>query len=405
MTRRAIWDPWGIGRGTVLLALALALGFLAIKQAMIQSLGKASPDLILSIDPTSAAAIDSSYRKAFDELATGRGDPAQWTARARAALRHAPLSAAMIRIAAVDPNEASRSTRLLRLAEKVSRRDALTQLSLIEIAVQENRIDQALLQYDRALSIYPDLGPTLFPVLAAAIDSEDIRNVVAALAQQHRPWINNFLDFAVRQAQSTDIARLLMKLDHGPNAVPVARQYEAALVGRLAAQGKYAIARTIAIRAMGNDAEAIDRLSFSQNTWQNMVRPLSWTESEIEGVSALLQPDGSVAVTASPGTAGLAMFRIAVLTPGAYRFSVKAFPAQDMASAGGRWIALCLSNDRSTQELANIAIDGQRPALVNSIVNVPEKCGAVRWDFVIDNSAGSSESGIDLSEFSLNRQS
>lgn len=397
--------PKSIGRGIVLLALAVLGGGVAAAQAIVQSLAKASPDLVLSLAPAHGPTIDRRYRASLDELAAGTSKSAGWANLARASLRAAPLSPAMIRIIAADPAEAARSSGLMHLAERVSRRDALTQLSLIETAVQEGRIDLALTHYDRALSIYPDLGPILFPVLGGAIDGEDIRHGVAAVARQRRPWINNFLQYAIRAAKPAAVASLLAELDHGPGALAAARQHEAALVGRLIEQGNYPAARTVAARALGENAGTLDRFGFTPETWQNAVRPLSWTEGEIEGVDTMLQPDGSVAVSASPGIAGLAMFRVAILPAGTYRFAVTTSADPELAAAGGHWTLLCLSGTgQPTRKIAGVDSHAQRLGPVATMIEVPQQCSAVRIDFVVDNSDGSTNAGMVLRDFTLARQ-
>jgi len=383
----------------MLVLVALFLGWTVTRSAFVQVLSRGSPSTALHLDPTNGTALKAAYGQALAKGEMSTGQSHAWAGRARRSVESSPLSASMIRIIATDPTR-PRAYQLLGIAERVSRRDALMQLALVEAAVASGQVGQALRHYDRALSVYPDLRPTLFPVLASAIAEPAIRADLARIAYERRPWINSFLAYAARQSASpSSVASLLEQIGSVPGASQDLREHAAVLAGRFVGAEDYASAHQLALRSAGSDAAWIDRPSFAPATWAQPTRPLTWATAETEGVNAQLDPDNAVMVSAGPGSAGMAMFRVLLPRPGRYQFSVTSEPPLDgTAPAGGRWTLFCLRGHGQTAvPLADIALTPGRKAAVAQSIIVPANCAAVRLDFAVDNSEGGTDAGVLLS--------
>lgn len=398
---RPLFGPSGVGRAVVMAVAALLLGWWTVRDALVEALARQRPNVALRLDPTDAVALATDFRL---KIANHPPSPAalhDWAMRARTSLAGAPLSASMVRMVASDP-ATPQSKQLLQLAERISRRDALLQIALIEAAVFAGRIDLALTHYDRALSIYPDTRPLLFPVLASAIEQPAVRAGLIDVTHRRRPWIGAFLAYAVQQAPSAHaVADLLTRLDHGSNAYPGVKGEEAALAVRLLASHDYRTAHALAQRSIGSDAAAIDRPGFSTATWATATRPLTWTTVEAESIDT--QPDGStVTVTAGPGSSGLAFYRVLIPPPGRYRFAATAAPSQDgISMAAGSWNLICLGVSGQPTQLGTVRTNPAGAATVNLPVTVDSGCGAVRIGFTIDNIDGSGESSIVLRDLAF----
>lgn len=387
--------------------MGLVLAVVATRDALVQNAARGRPDFVLRLDPTNATALNTQFR---NELEGQPGAPpapppalGDWAARARASLRAAPLSAAMVRMVSADPAQSPKQAEAtLHLAERLSRRDVLTQLALIETAVNAGQVDTALRHYDHALSIYPDMRTILFPLLANGMAEPDIQRGIVALARRQRPWIAPFFAFAVQSSSAPQaVAATLATLDHGPQALGDARAHEAALANRLAATGDYALARRVAMRAAGTDAAAIDRAGFSAATWGQPTRPLTWSATEDDSIDAQLQGDDQLAISVLPGRAGLAIFRMLVRTPGAYRFTAHAAAPADLTATGGRWGILCLqAGGKTGPSLADIPVAAGK-STSTALISIPAACAAVRVAFSIDNVNGSSDAGILLRDIAL----
>lgn len=387
-------------RGLALALLALILAGYAARDALVQSAARSRPEFVLGLDPTNATALRTSFRSRLAEQSSAPVQLDVWAERARSSLLSAPLSVAMVSMVSTDPTH-EHAQETLHLAEQLSRRDSLTQLALIEIALRAGKVNTALLHYDRALSIYPDMRTILFPVLANAIARPAVQQGIVALARQQRPWINTFFAFAVQSSEAPEaVASTLAAIDHGPRAVANARLHEAALAKRLTDIGRYALARRVAMRAAGPDAAWIDRAGFAPATWARPTRPLTWSRTEDDAIDTQLQPDNHLLVSILPGRSGLAVFRVLVLEPGPYRFTFGTSVPQDMTAAPGYWNIICLRTGSKASSLALIPLNPAK-AISTAPVTITPDCAAVRLDFTIDNINGGSDAGVLLHDVGL----
>jgi tetratricopeptide (TPR) repeat protein len=399
-----IFDARRWGRGVTLAAVTLPLALTAGATALAQALARSNPNFALRLDSGNSIA----NAEAFDRTMTGgklkREQLVNWAARGRRALLEMPLSTAMVRLASLDPElPPARSTALLATGERLSRRDALTQLALIEAAVQTGRVDLALAHYDRALSIYPDMREVLFPVLAGALAVSDVRSGIANLARRRRPWMEPFIAFAIQQPDAAaPMAKLLTRVDRDPSAWPLARQYEGVLASAQANRGEYAAALRLARRASEPHVAVWDQLDFSPSAWAEQLRPLAWASGNAEGVSSDLQSDGTVIVTVGAGASGRALTRILVPAPGRYRLVARVDIETEVPGAPGHWTLACLTaGGHSSSPLSTLAIDPTLPTGTETTLNVPAGCAAVRIEFIIDNSANSGDAALILRSISL----
>lgn len=124
-----------------------------------------------------------------DAVARARAD-------AREALgRDATLPAAWRTLAVTLPEGSADTPRLLKVAQWLSRRDALTQIALIEERVGRNDIAGALRHYDVVLRISTAYDPLLFPVLVAAASDPEIRPAFARQLVAAPMWRRRFLSY------------------------------------------------------------------------------------------------------------------------------------------------------------------------------------------------------------------
>lgn len=391
-------------RGVIFAIITLGVGWFSAQDALVRSMARRSPDTSLNFHPYNPIALAQKFARQSETTSPAALEKQLpvWDLRARSALKDAPLNAAMLRIIGTTPGY-SNTGRLLALAEQVSRRDSLLQLAMIEAAVERNDIPTALVHYDRALSIYPDLRPLLFPVLTGAMTDPDIRKGFIALAGQGRPWVSPFLAYAVRQGDTPSaIVIVLEALDRMPDQVPDIHEHQAALIARLLGEGDYVRAHSLAQRAAAGDAARIDRIDFTPDTWATPVRPLSWATTETDGINAQLENDNQVLVSVSPAVTGLAIFRILLRPPGHYRFTATAAPGDDTNAASGRWTLLCLRpGNAPTRSMGEYPVDAKRTITLSKDITVPVGCAAMRVDFTVDNSRGSTDGAILLRDIAL----
>ncbi len=86
--------------------------------------------------------------------------------------------------------------RLVQMSARLSRRDAGTQLWLIEAAAQRNDTGETLEHYDIALRTKADTRDILFPRLLNAIDDAEIRQALKPYVHGKNRWIAEFISYA-----------------------------------------------------------------------------------------------------------------------------------------------------------------------------------------------------------------
>ena len=87
--------------------------------------------------------------------------------------------------------ETGAGAQLLRLAQRVSRRDLETQLYLLELRAREGNIEESLRHYDALLLSRPETSSMLLGILARGLGDRDLRKALAEYAG--RDWVINLI--------------------------------------------------------------------------------------------------------------------------------------------------------------------------------------------------------------------
>lgn len=319
--------------------------------------------------------------------------------RARLSLLHNPLSVTSLSILALQADASGAGLEharpLMSAAERLSRRDLLMQLWLIEDRVRQEDVAGALRHYDRALSIYPEAEPLLFPILAGALDTPDIRKGLLGYVKARRPWVRSFLDFATGHAPPTALAELLINVDGGDRPSSFTRPFEAGLLRNAVAAQQFGFARVLTRRLAKGMPPEWQELVPSQASSAQDLQPLTWATSEDPAFQ--LQPDGRGAVLdIAPDGQGIAIYRVIFPTPGTYRL-VQQMSATDSDGLQARWDFTCFGTTAS-----NIASLPALPATATSLqVTIPEGCTAVRLALIVGGIDRASASGISFQRLAL----
>jgi hypothetical protein len=127
------------------------------------------------------------------------GRRSNWVSLAQQSLRDEPLNPRAVRLLhsaqQLDKKKASANA-LLALADRITRRDVLTQILLIEANVEKDDIGATLKHYDTALTTSIEARDILFPILAEAMSDQSILTHLAKVFKNERPWRMGFLYYA-----------------------------------------------------------------------------------------------------------------------------------------------------------------------------------------------------------------
>lgn len=295
-------------------------------------------------------------------------------ALSRRALRQDPTTVAAAStlglVRSID-GDAADARRVMRYAERLSRRDLATQVWAIEDAVGRGDVAGALGHYDTALRTSGQAAGILFPVLATAIDNADVRaSLVRRLAD--RPlWQGGFLDYAaVNAPDPRAVARLFAAIR--PPALPPSAGAHAALLTRLVDNGApdlawryYARLRPGADRARSRDPGFAVALAAPF--------PFDWVVGTDPGIVAVLRGGGEAFdFAAPPSVSGTLLYQLQALPAGRYRLTGHSRGVDEPDETAPFWSLSC----RNGVELGRVAVTASARAGggFNGTVTVPAGC-------------------------------
>lgn len=234
-------------------------------------------------------------------------------------------------------------------AERLSRRDATTQLWAIEDAVARGDIAGALRHYDIALRVRPGLGEVLYPVLTAASAEPAIRRHLTRTLAANAPWSDSFVDFASGNGKDPEaVASLFQNLQRAGVNVPQSSWTTviAALLASpnpVAAWTYYASIRSGAQRTRSRDP------GFAANL--QAPSALDWVAVNDDGVTSTIGP-GVFDFAAPASVSGPLVRQVQLLPAGTYRLQGQSEGIEQSPDALPYWTLTC----RDGKELGRVDV-------------------------------------------------
>ena len=265
--------------------------------------------------------------------------------RARLTLVGRPLNSqvyAGLGIAASnDANRQTEADRFMALADRIGRREPISQLWLIEKSAAAGDVPETLRHYNRILSTKPELSATLFPVLATAIDFPEIRQAILPYLRYQRPWVKDFVTFAASNSKVDSIVELLgSSMSSIRGEVYVGAKSE--VIYRLAEAGRADEALDFARQSYPDlDLAGFSTLSISPATTDKRLGRFAWQLQSNDKVESVLSDGGSIHVTIQPSTQAVIITR-ALLVNSAHNHSIK-FIADQMDGSSSAVFDLTIS--------------------------------------------------------------
>lgn len=395
------------------LLTALGVAMLALPAYHISELAYLranDPQSAYTIKPDDALAVTGtmSARLAADPaFVPGESDLASM----RAALVSQPLSPDLLALSGLyrdAKGQNAEAEAFIQAANRVSRRSALAELALIEGASSSGDIGAAIRHYHAALSVHPDLQPSLLPILSAALTYPEVRAALKPYIARPVRWSGAFLSMAAREAGAAELEALL-------EPVPPALREEAyrpglaAILHRLALErGSEAAARFAAQLIPGFAPAALSDFGLSEATSDERLGQLAWSFRSSEGIAAELGSDQVLTITAQPLFRGAAASRDLLVQGGAnYLFNQRVSFGSEAVKPRLRWTAACVKPGEGKLEPF---WDQPVPASSNTVryrtpVPVPADCSVVRFTLEVAGPDGQMPATVSLSELGFVRQS
>lgn len=312
---------------------------------------------------------------------------------ARGALRLSPVSVPAVRAladAAALRGDLPRADRLFAYSERLSRRDLLTQMWLIEERVRHGDVGGALVHYDRALKTSLRARAVLFPVLVGAAADPVIARGLGLYLSRGAAWGPDFLAvMAEAPAGSPDaLGRLLLAARLRPD-VAAQRGPLGAGVARLVATGRYGAAYAAYARAVKAPrvAAPVRDGGFEADP---LLPPFDWSLAAEGDLSASREPavggGTELVLRAANGRGGELARQLTLLRPGRYRLALTASRAgRDPVARAAVTIACAAGGG----ELVRVPLSSAARMRLGGVFAVPAGCPA-QW-VVIAAPAGLSE--------------
>lgn len=246
---------------------------------------------------------------------------------AQSALRRDPLNPGALRALALyydGAKEPKKAERLAVLSDRVTRRDPLTQILLVQYAARGSDEDAALDHLDSALTTVDRGREQIFPIISAQLQNAELRKALPRLVKPRNTWMAEYLDYVMRYDQGGAKVAAEILLDAAPrNAAPVYAKMGDDLLSSLAEAGELELLKQTYARARGDRPDVTQLPTFDRATIDPAIGWLSWTGVGDGSAGADLRVNGDsvqAVVYASAGTSrALALRRVLFLPPGSYR--------------------------------------------------------------------------------------
>jgi hypothetical protein len=373
------------------IALFLVCAAYSSKNSLQSYLREIDPKAAYSADPLDGLA-------AVNAFATELKDNSQFiissrdAAAVRASLEYRPLNASLLtfyglRAASID--QSGLASALMACADAVSRRDAISQLWMIEQKSSAGDVKAAVAHYNALLSVHPAMHATFLPVLVSAVAYPEVRVAIRPYLTPETRWSAPFLDLASQRVEVGQYLNLVepiaSRLRGDGYAVSNTR-----VISRMLQSGLAGDAWKLFSRVGPNvDVGAFRAFAPSSANLDPKWQPLSWVLGQSDDISASVDGDGTIDVAVAPTARGLIASRdVAVIASSTYVLGHRSIYEPGSPRASLRWSVYC-----AAQNGPQIIVDRFVPAAANSklvqlSVEVPENCNLVRVELSALGSEG-----------------
>jgi hypothetical protein len=332
------------------------------------------------------------------------GRRSNWVDLAKQSLRDEPINPRAVRLlhsAQLLSKKKASANALLALADRITRRDVLTQILLVEANVEKDDIGATLKHYDTALTTSIGARDILFPILAEAMSDQSILTQLATMFKNERPWRIGFLYHAGFKPERLDQTLwLLNRLGPLPKDA-TSRAFERQMLTQLTNLRRYPEARSFFKNMQDAPLGLLTTFSFENSVRHADLRPIAWDlngsgNADVQLVTAGgdgEHPHMSAHVWSGP-TSTLAR-KLAFLSPG--RYTIQITTQVNGLAKGGlmEWTASCARREPSNL-IGDVVSTDNREDWSKSVLqfSVTPDCQAVELALLVN--AGDSQNGADI---------
>jgi hypothetical protein len=324
----------------------------------------------------------------------------------RETLAIAPLDAAAVRTAALlADREQKREDAFagMNLANRLSRRDGVAQLWLINDGVRRRDVATVLRSYDVVLRTLPGGSRPLLENLARTLAIPQMRTAFAPYVNDTNPWFNDLAEVAVSKPETAyAFGQMLAAARTLPDTVALRGHYGAA-TRAVADRRDFALLGALYRRLPEARAEDAQSLTLPGGPGTQYL-PIGW----------LLRNDGSygawaVGTPSAPemelfaegGIGGVVASKLLLLPPGRFQLRWTLAETPQLPDAEARLIATCIGREARSPlgeallgSIAGVADGGTgepQPQSRSLSISVGQDCGATMIDLSVRGGTGTEE--------------
>jgi hypothetical protein len=390
----------------VCIALLLACAAFAGQNAAQSYLREGDPKSAYSADPSDGLAAVNAFAAELKTnpqfIISGRDADA-----ARASLVSRPLNATLLSfygLRAASIGKSGLADALMASADTVSRRDAFSQLWMIEQKSGADDVRGAISHYNALLSVHPETHATLLPVLVSALAYPEVRSAIRPYLTAETRWSFPFLGLASQRAEVGQYRDLVEPIvprlrDEGyaaSNARIIHRMLQSGLAGD--AWNLFSlVAPNVDVEAFRNFAPRSPNLD---PKWQS----LSWVLGQSVDISASVVGIGAINVSMAPTAGGMIASRdVAVIPSSSYILGHRLIYEPGSPRASLLWRVSCVAQAGPQLIVERFVPATENLNLVRLPVNVPENCHLMRVELSAVGSEGQWNSVVQIAELALTR--
>ena len=279
-------------------------------------------------------------------------DSSKLLTTARKSLEKEPLNPRALRAFALHARSQQKTGSLLRytdLSERLSRRDVINQLLLIDTKAKDpaTKMEDILVHYDNILRVDPRLTEQLYPALTQVMANRRALEGIATYVVKKRPWAESLMFEALPTEYGPTAVVEVLRLANKGRKIDPADRLSKTLFDRLYAQGHYLTAKALFLRMKDVEPEWLSSTKFSSARWQDRYGPMVWQFSNDANSGADLVPgrdadNPAIDVFALSGARGTPLRRLLFLKPGNYSFTHEYEVFQSGINAEASWTLICV---------------------------------------------------------------
>jgi|TARA_A100001518_G_C1222138_1_gene67106 hypothetical protein len=350
-------------RATAIVTTGAFVLWIATGVTLNLAFAESSTVLAREIWPWGTRATVAEAARIVDTLPASEAVADKESAILRAALLREPVSADGLSVLAslndYRGNAASART-LFNLSERLSRRNTLTQIWLIEDAVRQGRLREAIQHYDRAMRVTDGRLGTLLPVLVEASADKNVLEVLLPFLARRPPWLPGYLNQLGTTGSDPAVMAAVLKVAPPDMGTTIGRSLAENLLRRMIMlnAGRDAVVAANRMEGRSGATRSLQEGDFEKTG--NFV-PFAWSFKDEADIRAYRDsvPDGSTGlrIESSNGQSGIVAEQFTGLEHGDYTFQgiaggvsadVTGRPMINLVCGNGKPLAhfvLPLSND------------------------------------------------------------